>query len=367
MDRINAGPGVPAGRIALVSGCADEGLNGIGDYTRLLCEGLQAAGVAAIQVEHDDWGIAGLRTLLRRLDDLDPALIHIQHPQSAYGRSLGPQLLSLRRPSVATLHEASRYGPVRGRARLLPFLLGSRRVVVTSAFERRYVAGFAPWARGRLRVIPIASNIPPTPREGIPSARRLVCFGSIRPDKGFETFVRVASLLAREVGSVECVAIGNAVPSSVAYAARMRARHSGGPIGWLTGLSATEVSAELARARVAYLPFPDGASERRGSVLATFGCGLPTVSTIGRHTTSALRKAIVPVGGEREALAAITRLMTDDAAWFEASRRATDYAARFTWDAIVEAHVAMYGNLLRESPTLSPNVTPAGRCRTLGA
>jgi glycosyltransferase involved in cell wall biosynthesis len=329
-------------RIALVTAPADEGLTAIGDYTRLLCERLRAVGVDAVHLQHDEWGFGGLKRLLQRIEDLRPSLVHIQHPQGAYGRSLGPQLLSLLRPAVVTLHEASRYGPVRGRARLLPFLARSRRVVVTSEFERRYVAAFAPWARRRLRVIPLASNIPAAPGRGVPAARRLVYFGSIRPDKGLETFLRVAERLAAEPQNLECAVIGNPVPTSVEYAQCLRAGHSACDLQWLSGLAAVEVSAELAGARVAYLPFPDGASERRGSLLATLGCGLPTVSTAGRHTTPALRRAIVPVSTEAEAVATIATLINDDAAWEQSSRRARDYASRFTWDAIVQSHLALY-------------------------
>jgi glycosyltransferase involved in cell wall biosynthesis len=328
--------------VVLVTAASTEGQNAVGDYSRRLCHGLQERGFPAVHVEHDDWSVVGFRQLLRRLGQLQADVVHLQHPQSVYGNALTPQLLSLLRPGVATLHEASRYGPVRGRARLLPFLVRSRRVVVTSGYERDYVLGFAPWARNRLNVIPLASNIPGRPGSEVPRSRRLVYFGSIRSDKGLETFIEVAMRVAGRVSGVECVVIGSPVRSSAEYARRLRAAHSGSPLLWLTGLDADAVGDELSRSRVAYLPFPDGASERRGSLLATLGCGLPTVTAGGRHTTSAIRWSVRLAENAEAAADEIERLLTDDAHWMEMSDRARRYAGQHTWDDVVQAHCALY-------------------------
>ncbi len=335
----------PAGthpRVALVTGRAREGHNAISDYAELLCEGLRERDFPAVHIQHQDWGIRGLRALLRELDRLQPDLVHVQHPQSVYGSSLAPQLLTLIRPSVTTMHEASRYGPLWGRARLLPFLLRSRRVVVTSEFERKYVAGFAPWVRRRVEVIPLASNIPAYAGPEVPRELRLVYFGHIRPDKGLETFLGVARTLADSVPGLECLVIGSPVFNSAEYARRLQARYAAAPLRWLTGLSAEAVSEELRRGRVAYLPFPDGASERRGSLLACLGAGLPVVTTAGKHTTASLKSSVEVAGNPDEASAAIKRLLTDRDRRLAMSERGRAYARRFTWEDIVARHIRLY-------------------------
>lgn len=329
-------------RVALVTGIAAEGQNAIGDYAAALCAGLQRRGFAAVHLQHADWSIRGLRALLGDLDRVRPGLVHVQHPQSIYGRSLMPQLLSLLRPAVVTLHEASRYGPVRGRAKLLPFLLRSKRVVVTSEFERDYILGFAPWARGRVEMIPLASNIPGNTGREVPRALRLVYFGHIRPDKGLEAFLGVASTLAARMPGLECVVIGSPVFNSVEYARRLQAQFAQAPIQWLTALSADDVSDELRRARVAYLPFPDGASERRGSLLATLGCGLPTVTTVGRQTTPGMKSSVEITTATDDAISKVGRLLTDDAHWTAMAERGRAYARRCSWDDIVERHIRLY-------------------------
>lgn len=338
-------PGRDPSTGALITGGSREGHNAINDYTAHLCSGLRERGLPAVHIEHQNWGIRGLRALLRELHRVQPDLVHVQHPQSVYGMSLAPQLLSLIRPGVATLHEASRYGPVRGRARLLPFLLRSRRVVVTSEFERHYLVRFARWVRNRIVVIPLASNIPVQPGTPGPRAQRLVYFGHLRPDKGLETFLRVATAMAVATPGLECLVIGSPVLNGTEYVRRLQADYATAPIRWLTGLSAEAVSHELGRARVAYLPFPDGASERRGSLLASLGCGLPTVTTPGRHTTQAIRSSVEIAANADEAIATIRRLLADEIHWAAMSERGRAYSEQYTWDEVVRKHIALYDQI----------------------
>ncbi|MGE3074494.1 MAG: glycosyltransferase family 4 protein [Dehalococcoidia bacterium] len=334
--------------VAILTATAGEGENGIGDYARRLCDALVRHQFLATHVQHDDWSIRGMRRLRASLRELNPCIVHLQHPQGLYGRSVAPQLMALIQPMVVTLHESSRYGPVRGRARLAPFTVRSQRIVVTSEFERRYVRQFAPWCSSRLEVIPIASNVPSRPHssgEGA-AAKTVVFFGSLRPDRGLEAFLELSPLLLRRLPGAECLVIGSPVPTSVAYAQRLRARYADAPVTWIGGLNHNEVADTLAQARVAYLPFPDGASERRGSVLAALGCGLPVVTARGKQTTAELASGLALSEGREQSLAAIERLMTDDAAWQELSGRGREYAARFSWDEIARRHIALYESVI---------------------
>jgi glycosyltransferase involved in cell wall biosynthesis len=141
---------------------------------------------------------------------------------------------------------------------------------------------------------------------------------------------------------VECIVIGSPVPTSTDYARSIRAHYSDVPARWLNGLSHEEVADELARARVAYLPFPDGVSERRGSVLAALGCGLPTVTSHGSQTNPELAAALTLVSGPKQALAAIEKLMSEETAWQELSDRGRQYSSRFSWPEIARRHIALY-------------------------
>ena len=50
---------------------------------------------------------------------------------------------------------------------------------------------------------------------------------------------------------------------------------------WLLDRGDDETAGLLAGASAAYLPYPDGASERRGSLIAALGNGAPVVTTDG--------------------------------------------------------------------------------------
>ncbi len=331
-------------RVAMVTAPAAD--TAIGMYAVRLTEALRKAGIDAVHLEHANWSWRGIQPLFRALTRLSPDLVHYQFPMGAYGGGPTIQFAALLRPGVTTLHEASNYGPVRGRAKLLPFTLRSQAVIVTSALERVYLVASAPWVRRRTVVIPIASNVPERPRHPSP-ARTVVYFGSIRPDKGIETFLETAARWRRAGDATRFAVIGTPTPTQVAYAAGLRSAESAANVEWVSGLNDDDAADLLADSGVAYLPFPDGLSARRGSFLAAAGCGLPVVTRPGRHTSPDLAAAAAMASTPDEADAAIKRLLADPAAALSLAEKARAYAARFAWEAVAAEHARLYTRLLR--------------------
>ncbi len=62
---------------------------------------------------------------------------------------------------------------------------------------------------------------------------------------------------------------------------------------WDIDLEEKEVCKILSEALFSYLPFPDGASERRGTLLAVLGNGLVTITTKGKHTTKEIEEVVL--------------------------------------------------------------------------
>jgi glycosyltransferase involved in cell wall biosynthesis len=114
--------------------------------------------------------------------------------------------------------------------------------------------------------------------------------------------------------------------------------------GWLEPAA---LSAYLLAADVALLPYADGASARRGSLLACAAHGLPIVSTT--PATAEVAAAVEAVAPDPVALAqAILALhKKNDPAQAAARRRAAQtLAAQTAWPQIAATHAAIYEALL---------------------
>jgi len=131
----------------------------------------------------------------------------------------------------------------------------------------------------------------------------------------------------------------------------------------ITGQSAeADVSAHLLAADIAALPFADGASLRRGSLLAALAHGLPVVTTDDRASSASIHRpssiahrplidgenALLVQPGDAPALAAaIERLASDSGLRQQLAAGGRALAAQFGWDAIATQHERLYARLMR--------------------
>jgi glycosyltransferase involved in cell wall biosynthesis len=261
-----------------------------------------------------------------------------------YGHSLGPQLCSLARRSIVTLHEFSLGHPLR-KLSLLPFTLLSPRIVMTSEFEKRSLTRMMPWAEARIRIIPNGSNIQ-LPKQVLEIGQeRIAYYGLIMPRKGLESFIELSKLIRVNSLDWELVVIGRIPPAHAAYAKSLM--ESGLPYGvrWILDRSPEDVSELLSCGGLAYLPFPDGASERRGSLKTTLAAGLPTITTQTEQTPSDLIKAVAFAVNPLEAFQLARRLMASKEERRRLSHAALEYSGNFSWDKIAKCHIEMYNEI----------------------
>jgi glycosyltransferase involved in cell wall biosynthesis len=384
-------------RVLFVAGEFPPDVGGLGDYTALLAQHLAAAGIevgvltragAAAKVAGvgvfplvQGWGSAAWWPVLGAVRQFRPDLVHIQYQAAAFGLAPAAMLLPvvLRRlgpfPAAVTFHDLRppylfpKAGPLRRLAVELVYRT-SAGAVVTNGVDLTCLQGLrfpSGAARPPLAFIPIGSNIPVVPvspddlgrlrrDHGVGPDERLVgYFGLLNWSKGVELALGACRQLIDSGLRVRLVLIGGSAgrtdPTNLAYAGFIKRRIEelglGREVLWTGPLPAGEVSRWLQAADVMLLPYLDGASLRRGSLVAALVHGRPVVTTRPPDP-----RAIQPLsGGEHllltgprpEALAGAVREVLSDpvlAGWL--AEKARQAAGLFDWDGIARRHLDFY-------------------------
>jgi glycosyltransferase involved in cell wall biosynthesis len=254
----------------MVSGSWPPEACGVGDYTERLCRELEAGGVSVVRFSDPRLSRIYSRHVIRRAIEAECDLVHIQYPTAGYGRSYIPAALPAAvrdKPVVVTLHEYSVFrwyrrhwfAPYARRCAARIFTTDEERLL----FERRF-----PSRSGLDDTIEIASNIPAAISDGKCDRTRIVYFGLIAPNKGIEDVLTLAEL-ARAAGSPFSFEVIGAVQEKHRnYADAVRRRGEAAGVAFFFNIPDDAVAKRLASAGCAYLPFPDGASGKRGTLAA---------------------------------------------------------------------------------------------------
>jgi glycosyltransferase involved in cell wall biosynthesis len=394
---------------------------GVGDYTARLSDALVGLGVpvgiltrerpgvpprrvlgaSAVPVHGTvpGWDGRAWRIVARALRRLGPRpLLHIQFQAGAFDLGGSVHLLpSLLRPLaprarvVTTFHDflVPYLFPKAGPARLAANRLLARtsHTAIFTDLADLELAG--PGVRGR--VVPIGSNVDREPATepsrgdvrrllGVDDATFLVgYFGFLNPSKGVPTLLdAMARVQARRPDRAVRLALigaetGVSNPTDLAQA---RAVHdaighasTGQPVIRTGYLPPPELSATLLACDVIALPFADGASARRGTLMAALAHGLPIVSTRSERrspfggpaavwlgagpTAYAVRDGesilLVPPDDADALAAALIRVMDDPALRARLAQGAKAAAARITWPALAAETREIYGSLYADT------------------
>jgi glycosyltransferase involved in cell wall biosynthesis len=331
-------------RLAMLCGSIKPLFSGTEDYQDRLAKALRQVGADVVDIDIGNWRLQRAKTLLRAVSAARPDAILLQYPTDAFGRSLLPQAFATVQriaPLVVTVHEFTAGHPLR-RLALAPLLLRASAVVTTAQREMDGVLSWYPWLRRRMHVIPIGSNMPPRDWQPAEPAS-VVYFGQIRPSKGLEHVLDCRDQLAGRFPDARFSIIGSRVPQFAAYCDEIAAACAARGVTLLMGLPEAGVSAALAAAQCALLPFPDGASFRRTSLLAAAGCGTPIVTLAGPDTPAELTALLRPATEPGQLTDHVAALLSDEAGRQDAHARSLQVAARVSWNSIAAQHMAMLG------------------------
>ena len=335
-------------KVTLIKGPCLPGKCGVGDYTSRLAEVLQQVGARVTVLDSGDWGVMRLASLTRLVRATEPDILHLQYPTAGFGYKLGPQGLAAVVPSVVTIHEASKAHVLR-KLSLYPFALRARHIIFTNDEERAFALRWAPWIGENSSVVPIGSNVPGVTGVDHREIREIVHFGLVMPRKGLEDVVELASLFKINHQELRVRVVGNCRPKDAAYGAEFRRISEGLPLSWEQELSEAMVGERLAGACIAYLPFPDGASERRATLKAALVNGMAVVTTRNSDTPVDLEPVVKFCSSPLEAFATIQELVANPKQAEELGNRARRYARRYSWDMIAQSHISIYRRLCRQT------------------
>jgi len=364
---------------------------GVGDYTAMLCSHLVSQGVETTVVTTElateatldppaercipvwDWRAWGRLSRICK----EAEVVHIQYQTAAYGLhpaiNLWPWWLrrQRRRPHVVTTFHDLRVPylfPKAGRLRwwiTLALARGSDTVIVTNAADEARLRG-AGLGDTALARIPLGNNIPVSPPAGYDRGAwrdrlgvgkdeyLLVHFGFMNSSKGCETLVEALERLRRTGLSVRLLMIGgrtgDADPTNIAYAARIEeliAHHSlEAAVIWTDFISPGEVSAHLLAGDAAVLPYRDGASLRRTTLITALAHGLPVITTQPEHPVAELRdgdNVVLVPPADPPALARAIRLVLRSTDMRTRLRQgAQSLAKAFDWDEIARKTAGLY-------------------------
>jgi glycosyltransferase involved in cell wall biosynthesis len=327
-----------------------------------------------------EWAVCLLPAMLRRMD---------WHPQArAAGSPLGRPLAGPRPLVAVTCHDLrvpwlfAKAGPLR---ELPPWLMRRTSDAVIAVAAEDLAMLRARGEAARAVHIPIGSNIAEAPppgyrREGWrashgvgPDEQLIGFFGFANASKGLDTWWQALDALHHAGRPVRPVLIGGTAGDSDATNAgqvraleQWRSSSAAGRRAIVTGfLPPAEVSAWLLACDACALPFRDGASLRRGSLLAALLHGVPVVTTFPPEVETALEPGrhvlCVPPGDAGALAGALARLLDDPELRERLAQASRALAGQYTWSAIATQHLRLYQDLLVRLRSHAPTI-PAEEC-----
>jgi glycosyltransferase involved in cell wall biosynthesis len=297
-------------------------------------------------------------------------LVHIQYTPELFGRScwmkLLPLLLALRRgPKVVTTPHTLVGGYASAKV-LAPLLVGfSQRIICPNEEVYSLISRRLPLFRSRLRSIPIGSSISPVPdparardavREelALPAEVLLLShFGFAYPGKGQETLLSAARHLREDGISFRLLMIGGVWPEAPEYyrALQDMSRKAGldHHVCWLGHCDRGRVASLLAASDICLLPYDDGISLRRSTLLAGIVQRLPIVSTVSGRPSRWFHDGenvmLVPPKNPRALATAVETIVRSPDLRGRLHAGAASLADQFGWPRIAEQTLAVYREL----------------------
>ena len=287
--------------ILIITGSYPPDICGVGDHTFNLMNTCIAQSWKIYY--RKNWKLNTLFKHIIDINSIGAKYILMQFPTRGYYWNITPHLICLYfswftgKCFGVIVHEQSQQSLKAYVAELL-ILISANKLIFTTQYERNFAIKRIPFMKNRSTVVKILPNIKvsdvicPVEERNIDVAY----FGQIMPLKGIEKFIHDTALLS----SNKKIFIAGQVPPMFAdFYKKIVSLCAKTNIRVMTNLSQTEVSELLNDTKIVYLPFPDGVSERRGSLFTSMVNGAVVLTTFGNFTTKELEKATINVNDNK--------------------------------------------------------------------
>ncbi len=335
-------------KVLLISGSLPPSPCGVGDYSQQLYSSLVKKGYALKLFKIQFWNITNLLNIVADIKRESSSLLHIQYPTVGYGYSLIPQFLALVFPSVVTIHEFSQAHILRKLS--LGFFTVRSSLIFTTSYERDSFCKFYFWVnKSKTSVFFLGSSIIPNQDIGqkqIADPVILSYFGLIRPNKGLEDFITLLATSQKNAQTLRGRIIGKLVQGQAQYATQLKLATADLPIEWCLDQSEEAVSDLLFETTFTYLPYPDGASMRRTSLLAALFHGTFVITTKGAQTPVGLDDVVLYADSPAKALVTITEFDYSTLKVDILARNTTLFLLPYHWEKIAENHINLYESII---------------------
>jgi len=384
-------------RIVMISAEYPPMAGGVGDYTRrlntmLTHQGHEVAVITGNQgqayrdaariypVRVPVWNGAGINSVRQTISKLQPEIVHIQYQTGAYQMKIAintlPSALKRERQKglrvVTTAHDLlpPYLFPKAGMLRdwyTKRIIRDADGAILTNAGDYHTVMNDSRGAwNPRAVFIPIGANVTPAPPANFDREiwrsqfdikkgdMLLAYFGLLTHTKGLENLLAMMEHLPHTTRLVLIGGIGERVEDQ-AYANAIRqliAQKNLQERVIMTGhTEASDVSAYLIAADAVLLPFTDGYSYRRGSLITALAHGVPVITTYapadihqdplpelidGKHAL------LVEPENTEQLVTAVLRLQQEPELCHRLARTGQALTEVFSWERIVAQHEALY-------------------------
>lgn len=301
-------------KIIFITGSYPPDPCGVGDYTYRLVSELKKDKEIEVEIfKLGNFSFKELLSIIKYLRANKKNIKIMQYPTLGYGWSVLPQILSIcfYKNMYINLHEFSQR-KLKAKLATLLFFYSKSYIIFTTEDEYQEGIRYKQSLKNNSFIVRIGSNIDFL--NNVKKINDLIYFGIIMPDKGIEDFIEVVKEIRKTNKNDKILLIGRKQQQNRVYFEKIFNQCKQYDIELLVDYSDKKVAEILAASKVSFLPFPDGVTFRRGSLLACLGNKVNVISYINKSTNDykLIEKICYLIENKKEFIELYNKLKKDD-------------------------------------------------------